>query len=179
MKNILILIFCALLSGCGLFKKSKRIDRTLKSVEVSKEIEVKTETNQEQVDRSKTDVKSSIQTDEKTKVYPTLGTEVKINPNGSMVFQADSIIQDIKRNSYEAKNIVNDIISSLNHKKDSAKNEGRKEEQKNDQIEETKVPDKGAIFVNKIGWAVAFLVILIGVCWWFFGIGRRKKSNKK
>lgn len=54
-----------------------------------------------------------------------------------------------------------------------------KRNKKNDQIEETKVPDKGAIFVNKIGWAVAFLVILIGVCWWFFGIGRRKKSNKK
>lgn len=35
-------------------------------------------------------------------------------------------------------------------------------------------PNIWALFASKIGWAVAFLVILIGVCWWFFGIGRRK-----
>jgi len=35
-------------------------------------------------------------------------------------------------------------------------------------------PNIWAVFASKIGWAVAFLVILIGVCWWFFGIGRRK-----
>jgi len=38
----------------------------------------------------------------------------------------------------------------------------------------TSTPNIWAVFASKIGWAIAFLVILIGVCWWFFGIGRRK-----
>lgn len=29
-------------------------------------------------------------------------------------------------------------------------------------------PNVWAIFMNNIGWAIGFLIILIGVCWWFF-----------
>ena len=36
-------------------------------------------------------------------------------------------------------------------------------------------PNIWAVFASKIGWGVAFLVILIGVCWWFFGIGQKNK----
>ncbi|WP_156305602.1 hypothetical protein [Sphingobacterium endophyticum] len=47
------------------------------------------------------------------------GTEIRLNPDGSMTFQPDSIIQNTKRNSIEARRIVNNIISILNQKKDS------------------------------------------------------------
>ena len=62
-------------------------------------------------------MKSSLQTDEKTKVYPTKVTEIRLNPDGSMTFQADSIIQDTKRNSIEESRIANNINSILNQKK--------------------------------------------------------------
>ena len=72
---------CVLLSGCGLFKKSKWSDKSLRSVEVSNEIKTSTETKRNKVDRSKIEVKSNLKTDEKTKVYPMKGTEIKLNPN--------------------------------------------------------------------------------------------------
>jgi hypothetical protein len=58
-----------------------------------------------------------VQSVESTKAYPTKGTEIKLHPDGSMVFQTHSIIQDAKRNRKEAKDIVKDIISNLNKKK--------------------------------------------------------------
>ncbi len=172
MKNLVIIIVCILLSGCGLFKKSKRIDRSLKSVEVSKEIKATTETEESKVDRSKIEMKSSLQTDEKTKVYPTKGTEIKLNPDGSMTFQADSIIQDAKRNSNEAKDIVKDIISNLNKKKDSASNEEGTMEQKQGSVVKNSEPDKWAIFVSKIGWAI-FAVMVLGFIFCYFKIKRQ------
>lgn len=174
MRLIIMALILSLLTGCGLFKKSKRIEKTLKSVEVSKEIKSTLETEKNKVDRSNIEVKSNLQTDEKTKVYPTKGTEIKLNPDGSMTFQADSIIQNAKRNSNEAKNIVKDIISSLNKKKDSMENEGRKEIQKDDHVIKESKPDKWAVFVNNIGWFVGAAILLIILAWWFFGIGRRK-----
>ncbi|OYD41147.1 hypothetical protein [Sphingobacterium cellulitidis] len=173
MKNLVIIIVCILLSGCGLFKKSKRIDKTLKSVEVSKETKSTLETEKNKVNRSKIEVKSNLQTNEKTKVYPTKGTEIKLNPDGSMTFQADSIIQDAKRNTHEAKNIVKDIISNLNKKKDSMENEGRKEVQKENHIIKESVPDKWAVFVNNLGWFIGAAILIIILAWWFFGF--RKK----
>lgn len=44
MKNLVIIIICILLSRYGLFKKSKMIDISLRSVEVSKEIRASIET---------------------------------------------------------------------------------------------------------------------------------------
>ncbi|WP_099369586.1 hypothetical protein [Sphingobacterium sp. 1.A.5] len=173
MRIFIMVMVCALLTGCGLFKKSKKIDKTLSSIEVSKDVKVSTDTKKEQVDRSKTDVKSNVQSDESTKVYPTKGTEVKINPDGSMTFHADSIIQKARRNSNEAKNIANDIKNTLDQKADSASNENGKLEQKQSSFVKNSEPDKWGIFVSKIGWAIAFLVILIGVCWWFFGMKKK------
>jgi len=174
MRIIIISMVCALLTGCGLFKKSKKIDKTLTSIEVSKDVKVSSDTKKEQVDRSITDVKSSVQSDESTKVYPTKGTEVKINPDGSMTFHADSIIQKARRNSNEAKNIANDIKNTWDQKADSVAEEKGKKEEKKQSEERTSTPDKGALFVNKIGWSVAILIILIVCAWWFFGTGRRK-----
>lgn len=34
-------------------------------------------------------------------------------------------------------------------------------------------PNVWAVFVSKIGWGVAFLIILLGVLWWFFKGARR------
>ena len=93
-----------------------------------------------------------------------------------MTYQADSIIQKARRNSNEAKNIANDIKNTLDQKADSvAEEKGNKEEKKQSE-ERTSTPDKGAIFVNKIGWVVAILIVLIVGAWWFFGIGRRKRE---
>lgn len=163
---------CALLTGCGLFKKSKKIDKTLTSIEVSKEVKVSTDTKKEQVDRSITDVKSSVQSDESTKFYPTKGTEVKINPDGSMTFHADSIIQKARRNSNEAKNIANDIKNTLDQKADSASNENGKLEQKQSSFVKNSEPDKWVIFVSKVGWAI-FAVMVLGFVFWYFKIKRQ------
>ena len=89
-----------------------------------------------------------------------------------MVFQADSIIQDAKRNSNEAKDIVKDIISNLNKKKDSASNEEGTMEQKQGSVVKNSEPDKWAIFVSKIGWAI-FAVIVLGFVFWYFKIKRQ------
>ncbi|VTQ00357.1 hypothetical protein [Sphingobacterium daejeonense] len=91
-----------------------------------------------------------------------------------MTFQADSIIQKARRISNEAKNIVNDIKNSLDQKADSVAEEKGKKEEKKQSEERTSTPDKGAIFVNKIGWSIAILFVLIIGAWWFFGIGRRR-----
>lgn len=163
---------CALLTGCGLFKKSKKIDKTLTSVEVSKDVKLSSDIKQEQIDKSKTDVKSSTQSEENTKVYPTKGTEIKINPDGSMTFQADSIIQKARRNSNEAKNIVNDIKNTLDQKADSASNENGKMEQKQSSVVKNSEPDKWAIFVSKVGWAI-FAVMVLGFVFWYFKIKRQ------
>ena len=34
-------------------------------------------------------------------------------------------------------------------------------------------PNIWAVLVSKIGWGIAFLIILIGVAWWFFGVRKR------
>ena len=169
---------CALLTGCGLFKKSKKIDKTLNSVEVSKDVKVSSDIKQEQIDKSKTDIKSSVQSDESTKVYPTKGTEIKINPDGSMTFQADSIIQKARRNSNEAKNIANDIKNSLDQKADSASNENGNMGKKQISVVKNSEPDKWAIFVSKIGWAI-FAVIVLGFVFWYFKIKRGQGNAKK
>lgn len=173
MKNLVIIFVCILISGCGLFKKSKRIDKSLKSIEISKEIKASNETEKNQLDRSKIEVKSYLQTDERTKVYPTKGTEIKLNHDGTMTFQADSIIQDAKRNSNEARLIANNIISSLNQKKESMEKEGRKEVQKENHIVKESVPDKWAIFINNIGWFIGVAILIIIMAWWFLGIGKK------
>jgi len=172
MRIIIMTMVCALLTGCGLFKKSKKIDKTLTSIEGSKDVKVSTDTKKEQVDRSKTDVKSSVQSDESIKVYPTKGTEVKINPDGSMTFHADSIIQKARRNSNEAKNIANDIKNTLNQKADSASNENGKLEQKQSSFVKNSEPDKWVIFVSKVGWAI-FAVMVLGFVFWYFKIKRQ------
>lgn len=65
---------------------------------------------------------------------------------------------------------------------DSSKNkvavqaqQNRNEAQQMDESDSS--PNVWAILMNNIGWAIGFLVILIGVCWWFFGF-RRNKPNK-
>ena len=172
MRIIIIAMVFALLTGCGLFKKSKKIDKTLMSIEVRKDVKVSTDTKKEQVDRSTTDVRSNVQSDESTKVYPTKGTEIKINPDGSMTFQADSIIQKARRNSNEAKNIATDIKNTWDQKADSVAEEKGKKEEKKQSEERTSTPDKGAILVSKIGWSIAIFFVLITGAWWFFGYRR-------
>lgn len=167
-----MVLILSLLTGCGLLNKSKRIDKTLKSTEVNKEIKVSTDTKQEHIDNTKTDVKTTSQSEENTKVYPTKGTEIKINPDGSMTFQADSIIQNARRNSDEAKSIANDVKSRLDRKVDSASNENEKMTQKQAQVIKESKPNILAVLMSKIGWGIAFAIVVIAV-FIYFRIKRR------
>lgn len=169
MRIILIILTCILLSGCGLFKKSKRVDRSLTAVETARDINVKKDTKQETVDQSKTDIRRSTQSDEKLKIYPKMGTQVKVSPDGSVTMEVDSIVANVRRNADEAKSIANDVKQTWEQKADSAAREEENRQEKKESIQKESEPDTWALFVNKIGWAVGLVVVIGFLLWWFLG----------
>lgn len=166
MRIFLITVVCVLLSGCGLFRKTTKINKQLDAVAVSSDVKVSTETTSGKVDKSKETLNTSSSSDDKVTVYPTPGTDVKIDPDGSVRFKADSIVSFTKRKTDQARQILNDIKEDLSQniavsaKKDSAD----KKQIETKDIE--KRPTSTGIFSNWIGWAIGLLILICGIIWW-------------
>jgi len=162
-------MICTLISGCGLFKKTKRIDRALDAAEVSKNVVLSTDTKQETVDKSTSNETKKEESDGQVKVYPKPGTAVVVGADGSVSGEVDSVISNVRKKSDEARNIAKDVQETLQQKADSVASSdstGRKESYKLDQKKE---PSMKGILSNYLGWAI-LLVILIGFLLWYFGI---------
>lgn len=165
MRIFLITLVCILLSGCGLFRKTTKINKQLDAVSVSSDVKVSSETTSGKVDKTKETVNTSSNSDDKVKVYPTPGTDVKIDPDGSVTFKADSIISFTKRKTDQAREILKDIKEDLHQNLSVSAKKDSTNEKKTETKDVDKQPSVTGIFWNWIGWAVGFLILIFGVIW--------------
>jgi len=172
MRLFIVIVFCFLLSGCGLFNKTKKIDRQLEAAKVSKNVELSTDTKQETVDKSISNETKKEESKGEIKIYPKPGAPVVVGADGTVTGEVDSIITNVRRKSDEAKNLAKDVKETLQKKSDSiasSDSTGRKENYALDQKKETSM--KG-ILSNYIGWLI-FLIPLLLFLFWYFGIKRK------
>lgn len=177
MRLIIIIIACLLLSGCGLFNKTKRIDRRMEAAEVSKNVVVSTDTQKQTVDKSVSSETKKEESDGQVKVYPKPGTPVVVGSDGTVTGEVDSVINNVRRKSDEAKSLAKDVKEDLQKKADSiasSDSTGGKEIYNLDQKKETSI--KG-ILSNYLGLAI-LLVILIAFLLWYFGIKPKRPPKK-
>lgn len=177
MRILLVVLVCALLTGCGLFKKTKRIDRQLDAVEVSKDVQVKTDIEAENIDKSKTEETRKEESEGSTKIYPKPGTHTTVSPDGSVTGEIDSVVNNVKKKTDAARNIAADLKETLRKKSDSialSDSTGHKETYNLDKVSK---PDGVGILSNYIGWAI-LIVILLAFPLWYFGVRRKKQFGK-
>lgn len=172
MRLTLITIVCILLSGCGLFRKTTKISKQLDAVSVSNDVKVSSEMTTEKVDKSKESTNTSSESDNKLKIFPTPGTDVKVDPDGSVTFKADSIVAYTKNKTNQARQILNDIKEDLRQKvgvtakKDSS---DRKQSETKDIVRQ---PSATGIFSNWIALG-ALIIGVISYFLWYFGKNKR------
>lgn len=160
------MIVCILLSGCGLFRKTTKINKQLNSVSVSSDVKVSTETTEGKVDKTKETLNATSESNDKVKVYPTPGSEVKIDPDGSVTFKADSIVSFTKRKTDQVRQILNDIKEDLHQNISVSVKKDSTDEKKTETKDVDKQPSVTGIFWNWIAWGVGILIISIGLIWY-------------
>ncbi|WP_312189733.1 hypothetical protein [Sphingobacterium sp.] len=135
------------------------------AVAVSSDVKLSTETTSGTVDKTKETLNSTFESEDKVKVYPTPGTDVKVDPDGSVTFKADSIVSFTKRKTDQAREILRDIRENLHQDV----NLSAKKDSTSEKILETKDVDKKpsatGIFSNWLGFAIAFLIVAMFVIW--------------
>lgn len=171
MRIFSIIIVCILLSGCGLFRKTTKINKQLNSVSVSSDVKVSTETTEGKVDKTKETLNATTESNDKVKVYPTPGSEVKIDPDGSVTFKADSIVSFTKRKTDQVRQILNDIKDDLHQNISVSVKKDSTDEKKTETKDVDKQPSVTGVFSNWIGLGVGILIISIGLIWYL----RRRK----
>ncbi|MDM1294304.1 hypothetical protein HX021_08330 [Sphingobacterium sp. N143] len=165
MRLTLILIVCILLSGCGLFRKTTKINKQLDAVSVSSDVKVSTETTTGKVDKSKETSNTTSETDDKLKIFPTPGTDVKVGPDGSVTFKADSIVSYTRRKTNQARNILKDVAESFKQTKDSLAGRDSTDRRQRETKDIDQQPSATGIFSNWIGWAMGLLIVVCGIIW--------------
>lgn len=165
MRLTLILILCILLSGCGLFRKTTKVNKQLDAVSVSTDVKVSTETSAGKVDKTKETTNTTSEGEDKVKVYPTPGTEVKVGPDGSVTFKADSIVSYTKHRTNQAREILKDVAESFKQAKDSLAGRDSTDRRERETKDVDKRPSATGIFSNWIGWALGMLIVVCGVIW--------------
>lgn len=166
MRIFLITIVCILLSGCGLFRKTTKTIKQLDAVSVSSDVKVSAEVTTGKVDKSKEISNTSSESEDKVKVYPTPGTDVKVAPDGSVTFKADSIVSYTKHKTNQARKILNDIKEDLTQRVAVT---AKKDSTDKKQVETKDVdrrPSATGIFSNWLGWAIGLLIVICGLIWW-------------
>ncbi len=165
MRIFLITIVCVLLSGCGLFRKTTKINKQLDAVSVSSEVKVTSEVATGKVDKSKEKVNTSSNIDDRVKVYPTPGTEIKVAPDGSVTFKADSIVSFTKRKTDQAREILRDIKENLHQNNSISAKQDSTNEKKTETKDVDRKPSASGIFSNWLGLAVGLLILICGLIW--------------
>ncbi|MCL7987721.1 hypothetical protein M8998_07205 [Sphingobacterium sp. lm-10] len=164
---ILIVSACLVLSSCGIFRKSKRSEKSLEKVESTKDVQVKTDLTVKETGRIEENARTVTSSDGQTKVFPSKGAPVVIAPDGTITTEADSVVQNTKRQTDAARNMVGEVARDLNQKKDSVEQEGKKQEQRKEEKMSESKPSFWAIWGMWIGIACA-VVIVIGFSMWRF-----------
>lgn len=165
MRIVIISIVCILFSGCGLFRKTTKINKHLDAVSVSSDVKVSTETTTGKVDKTTERLVTSSESDDKVKVYPSPGTEVKLSPDGTVTFKADSIVSYTKRRTNQARDILKDVAETFKKTSDSLAKRDSSDIKKSETKDVDRRPSATGIFSNWIGWAVGFLIIAGGLIW--------------
>lgn len=160
--QILILTtVCILISGCGLFNRSSRKSVESVKVETSKSVNVSTETQVKEVTKSE-DKGVVIQNEDNTiVVYPSRDRPVIIKPDGTVTAEVDSIVQRVRRNTEEARNIVQEVVKTLDVAKDSISSEKSSNVSKSTDTEKESKPS----FFGTIGMWVGVGLLAIAVIW--------------
>ena len=179
MRITLILIVCILLSGCGLFRKTTKVNKQLDAVSVSSDVKVSTETTSGKVDNTRETVKSTLESDDRVMVYPTPGSVVKVAPDGSVTFKADSIVSFTKRKTDQAREILRDIRENLHQNISVAAKKDSSDKKQTETKDIEKRPSSTGIFSNWIAGGLVLIGILAFLLWYFgFRPKKPKEENK-
>lgn len=173
MRIIIILIVCILMSGCGLFRKTTKIDKSSVSVSTSSDVQVSTDVKVDKVEKSTDKTITSSHSDEQLKIFPKPGTDVKIGPDGSMTLEVDSIVSSIKKKTNEARNLTNEVTNNFRKKSDSIAEKDSITRQENYKKDVVKDPSPKGILSNWLGGGIV-LICLVAFILWYFGIKRKK-----
>ncbi|WP_153846295.1 hypothetical protein [Sphingobacterium paramultivorum] len=165
MRVFIIAIVCILLSGCGLFRKTTKIKKQLDAVAVSSDVKVSTETTEGKVDKTKETFNATTESDDKVMVYPTPGTDVKVAPDGSVTFKADSIVSFTKRKTDQAREILKDIKEDLHQNINASAKKDSTDEKKTEIKNIERRPSATGILSNWIGWGFGLLIVICGLIW--------------
>ncbi|WP_286883438.1 MULTISPECIES: hypothetical protein [Sphingobacterium] len=165
MRIFLITVVCILLSGCGLFRKTTKVNKQLDAVSVSSDVKVSTETTEGKVDKTKETFNATTESDDKVMVYPTPGSDVKVAPDGSVTFKADSIVSFTKRKTDQAREILKDIRENLHQNVNISAEKDSTDEKKLETKDIDKKPNATGIFSNWTGLAISLIILLFGVIW--------------
>lgn len=166
MRITILLIVCILMTGCGLFRKTTKIDKQSVAVSTSSDVKVSTDIQVDNVEKSTDKTVSSTQTDDQVKIYPKPGTEVTIAADGSMKLQVDSIVAKTRKKTDEARDLVNEVTNNLRKKTDSLAKKDSVSNEKNYNKDIVKEPSAKGIFSNWIGWAFGVLIVAVGLIWY-------------
>lgn len=172
MKITMIIIVCILMTGCGLFRKTTKIDKHSVAVNTSSDVKVLTDIQIDNVEKSTDKTITSSQSDDQVKIYPKPGTEVTIGADGSMTLQADSIISNTKKKTDQARDLTNQVTTNLQKKVDSIEAKDSMSKQENYNKDVIKEPNVKGILFN---WIAGGLVLIgfIAFLFWYFGIKKK------
>ncbi|MCW8309657.1 hypothetical protein K7A41_00260, partial [Sphingobacterium sp. InxBP1] len=98
------------------------------------------------------------------------GTDLKIDPDGSMTFRADSIVSFTKRKTDQAREILKDIRENLHQNVNASAKKDSTDENKIETKDIERRPSATGILSNWIGLAIGLLIVAFGI---YFGF--RKK----
>jgi uncharacterized protein YceK len=167
MRIFLIIVVCILLSGCGLFRKTTKINKQLDAVSVSSDVKMSTETTEGKMDKTKETFNATTEIDDKVMVYPTPGTDVKVAPDGSVTFKADSIVSFTKRRTDQAREILKDIRYNLHQNVKTSSKKDSTNEKRIDVKDVDMRPSVTGIFSNYLAIGLIIIGFLVFLVWHF------------
>ncbi len=164
---LMIFLACLVLTSCGIFRKSKRSEKSIDKVESTKDVKVNTDLTVKETGRVEENTRTVTSSDSKTTVYPKSGAQTTIAPDGTITTEADSVVQNTKRQTDAARNMVGEVARSLDEKKDSVAKEAQKEVKEAEVKQSESKPSFWEIWGMWIGIRCA-VVMVIGFLIWQF-----------
>lgn len=166
-KLILLTIICTLISGCGLFrKKTKQVDIS-KSEQTS---DVQSNVELDYSDKSKTaEVNTSLTSEFVVNGYKVKAKGVKFNADGS--FTADEAeIEGLALAEKSRKDSIARFVDSNIKYGEIAEERVKTKDKQYDKDIDIQSEPSGKAFIYG---AVAVLIVVLGILWWFFKGAKR------